>query len=126
MPDEKITITWDQLRTRQVDERVGAMQAMRRNLEYAQLAAPPEPAAPTLKSLWYNTFVYMTIFGLAGGLVAWMCGQALHFKNSARLEAAVMMDGVKDLRRAADAGRITPEEKASMIEQMARDGRRNP
>src|SRR2546426_22169 len=115
MPDEKITITWDQLRTRQGDERVGAMGAMRRNLEYAPPpAAPPDPAAPTLKSLWYTTFVYMTVFGLGGGFVAWICGRALHSRNSARLEAAVMLDGVKDLRRAADAGRITPEEKASM------------
>jgi hypothetical protein len=127
MTDEKITITWEEMRTRQVEQRVSAMQAMRRNREYAQITeAAPEPSAAKFKSLWYNTAVYMTVFGLAGGLLAWICGEALHFKNSARLEAAVMMDGVKDIRRDADAGKITPQERASLIDQLARDGRKNP
>ena len=70
MDDNKITISWDELRTRQVEQRVSAMQAMRRNREYAQVtdAAPEEPRK--FKSLWYNAAVYVTIFGLLGGLFA--------------------------------------------------------
>ena len=57
MDDNKITISWEELRTRQVEQRVSAMQAMRRNREYAQItdAAPEEPRK--FKSLWYTAAV---------------------------------------------------------------------
>src|SRR5688572_151214 len=126
MDENKITISWDELRTRQVEQRVSAMQAMRRNREYAQItdAAPEEPQR--FKSLWYNAAVYMSIFGLLGGLAAWACGTMLHFKNSARLETAELMERVQEIRTAADAGKFTPEERTSYIEEVARAGRKNP
>jgi hypothetical protein len=124
--NEKITISWDELKTRQVDQRVNAMQAMRRNREYAQLTDAPEQAATAMKSLWYNTIVYMTVFGLFGGLLAWGCGALLHFRNSARLEASQLMTAVNEIKTAAAAGRMSEEERATYIEQLARDGRNNP
>ena len=123
----KITINWEDLRTRQVEQRLGQMQAVRRNQEYAAVTdAEREAPATRFKSLWYNTLIYMTVFGLLGGMAAWACGMLLHFKPSARLEAAELMDGVQDIRRASTAGRISPEEKTAMLDQLARDGRRNP
>lgn len=124
--EDKITITWDELRTRQVEQRIDAMQAMRRNREYAQLTDAPEPTAAPLKNLWYNAVVYMSIFGLLGGLLAWTCWTGLHFRPSAQLEASELMKAVKDIRHAADIGKISSVEKAAMLENMAQDGRRNP
>ena len=125
MSDEKITITWEDLRTRQVEQRVSAMHAVKRNREYAQLTdAAPEPTR--LKSLWYNSLVFMAVFGLIGGLIAWTCGEVLHFRNSARLEASELMKDAREIRRDAEIGRISPEERASMLDQLARDGRKNP
>ena len=97
MDDNKITISWDELRTRQVEQRVSAMQAMRRNREYAQVtdAAPEEPRK--FKSLWYNAVVYMTAFGLLGGLLAWTCGTILRFKNSDFVEASVFSHGIEGI-----------------------------
>lgn len=123
--DDKITITWDELKTRTVEQRLSAMQAVRRNREYAQLT-DVAPEASKFQSLWYNTLVYMAVFGLLGGLAAWTCGQLLHFRNSARLESAQLMEMAREVRRAADAGRLSPEERASMLEQLALDGRNNP
>ena len=125
--DGKITISWDELRTRRVEQRLGQMDALKRNREYASLTGAPEPpAAPRLRGLWYNTVVYMSVFGLLGGLLAWGCGALLHFRPSARLEAAELMQAATEIRRAADAARITPHEKTAMLDQLARDGRRNP
>src|SRR6476620_5933328 len=96
----KITISYEDLRTRQVEQRLGQMQAVRRNQEYAALNdAQQEAPATKFKSLWYNTLVYMTVFGLLGGTAAWACGMLLHFKPSARLEAAELMEGVQEIRR---------------------------
>ena len=66
----KISISWDELKTRQVEQRVGAMTAMKRNRDYAQLTDAPEaPAAAPIKNLFYNTVVYMSFFGVVGGLL---------------------------------------------------------
>jgi hypothetical protein len=99
---------------------------MKRNREYAQLTDAPLSTPAKFKTLWYNTIFYMTVFGLFGGLLAWGCGEMLHFKNSARVEASKMLTDSQEIRKLADAGKITPEERASMLEQMALDGRNNP
>ena len=119
----KISISWDELKTRQVEQRIGAMEAVRRNREYAQMTDVPEPAAPApTKNLFYNTVVYMSVFGFLGGLLAWACWTTLHFKGSAREEASKLMEGVAEIRKDA---KLSPNEKALMVEQLARDGRRN-
>src|SRR5215208_5572352 len=118
MSDPKITISWDELKTRQVDQRIGAMNAVKRNREYAQLTDAPEPPAPApIRNLFYNTIVYMTVFGLLGGFLAWGCWTMLHFKGSAREEAARYMNDVKEIR---NDPKLTPDEKAIMVEQVAR------
>ncbi len=111
MDENKITISWDDLRTRKVEQRVSAMQAMRRNREYAQItdAAPEQPKR--LKNLWYNAAVYMSLFGLLGGLAAWGCGTALHFKNSDLADASDAKKRIEEVRVAAAAGKMTAEEK---------------
>ncbi|MEA2710827.1 MAG: hypothetical protein QOF78_3428, partial [Phycisphaerales bacterium] len=124
--DGKITISWDDLRTRAVEQRLGQMQALKRNLEYASLTDAPEAPVQKLKGLWYNTIVYMSVFGLLGGLLAWGFGSMLHFRPSARLEASELMQGVTEVRRAADVHKITADEKTAMLDQLARDGRKNP
>jgi hypothetical protein len=125
--DGKITISWDELRTRKVEQRLDQMMAVRRNREYADLTdAPEQPKIKKLQGLWYNTIVYMSVFGLLGGLLAWGAGETLHFKDSARREVAEMMQGVQQIRNAAEAKKITESEKATYLDELARSGRRNP
>jgi hypothetical protein len=123
---QAITINWDELRTRRVEQRLSAMDAVKRNREYASMTDAPEPQVAQIKNLWYNTVVYMTVFGLVGGLLAWGCGAMLKFKPSARLESSEMMKNVQEVRAAADAGKLTAEEKAIQLAQLAREGRKNP
>jgi hypothetical protein len=121
---DKITISWDELKTRQVEQRVGAMNAVKRNREYAQLTDAPEPAAPApIKNFFYNTVVYMTIFGFLGGFAAWGCWTLLHFKGSVRQEAMAQMERVREIRNDI---KLTPQDKAIIIDGFARDARNNP
>ena len=124
MNDGKITISWDDLKTRQVEQRIGAMNAVKRNREYASLIDAPEPAAPAaMKNFFYNTIVYMTIFGFVGGFLAWGCWTLLHFKGSVREDAARRMQDVQDIR---NDPKLSADEKAIIIADRAREGRRNP
>jgi hypothetical protein len=124
MTEEKITISWDDLKTRQVDQRIGAMNAVKRNRDYASLTDAPEPVAPAaMRNFFYNTIVYMTIFGFVGGFLAWGCWTLLHFKGSVRNEAFAQMERVKEIRQNP---KLTDQEKSIIVEQLARDGRNNP
>src|SRR6476619_2715003 len=90
------------------------------NRDYASMTDAPEPQTAQIKNLWYNTTVYMTIFGLVGGLLAFACGAMLKFKPSAFLESSEMMKSVQEVRAAADAGKLSPAEKAAQLAQLAR------
>src|SRR5438067_2317690 len=59
----KITINWEDLRSRQVEQRLCAMQAVNRNREYAQLTdAAPEP--------WKEFISSVLVFGVSRMLIA--------------------------------------------------------
>src|SRR5205814_251582 len=122
---DRITISWDELNTRKVEQRIGAMQAVNRNREYAQLtdAAPEE--TNSRGSIWYNTLFYMSFFGLLGGLLAWTCGALLHFRPSARLEAAELMNQVNEIHQAERIGKYTSAEAKSALDLIAYSGRNN-
>src|SRR5262249_47318392 len=108
------------------EQRLSAMDAVKRNRDYASMTDAPQMQTAPIRNLWYNTFVYMTIFGLVGGLLAWGCGAMLRFKPSAFLESSEMMKNVQEVRAAADAGTPPPAEKAAQLAQLAREGRNNP
>src|SRR6266545_6377990 len=126
MTTEKITITWDELNTRQVEQRLRQQDAINRNREYAQLTELPEATAPTRTSIWYNAVFHMAFFGLLGGLLAWTCAELLHFKPSTRIEAADLMTQVQEVNRAASAGKLTEAQTNFALSQIARAGRENP
>src|SRR4051812_47431761 len=124
---ERITISWDELNTRKVEQRLGAMQAVNRNLEYARITdAAPEQTRGSRGSIWYNTLFYMSFFGLVGGLLAWTCGTLLHFRPSVRLEAADLMSQVREIRQAEHVGKFTPDEMKMALDFVAHAGRNNP
>ena len=100
MVDEKLSITWDDLKTRRVDNRLREQGAMERNREYAQMQedALPEATAPK-GSLFNNAIFCMTLFGLIGGLLAYgagalavsltpTIGAMFHYDPNAKADAA--------------------------------------
>jgi hypothetical protein len=75
MAKQPINISWDDLNTRKVDQRLREQQAMTRNRAYARMDADNLPVAkPARASLLTNTIFALTAMGLIGGLLAWSCG----------------------------------------------------
>jgi len=88
MPDDKIRISWDDISRPEVDQKVHQQEMVgRAQQHYAEHAgggslapvgsnpyASPQTAPMSLSptSLLYNALVYMSLFGLAGGLIGWM------------------------------------------------------
>lgn len=96
MPDDKLKISWDDLSRPEVDQKVKQQELVNRAQQhYSQgggAFAPVDPSNPyaatqaapvSAQSLWYNSLVYMSVFGFGGGLVAWMV-----------LEAAIVAGGL--------------------------------
>src|SRR5690349_13710460 len=105
---EKITVSWDDLTSRKVDTRLKEQEALARNRAYAQLDADsvtPQPSAKASRgSIFYNSVVYMALFGLVGGLLAWGLGQVLQFKPSQQDEARVLLKEIEDVRTIRERG----------------------
>lgn len=75
MPDQKITISWDEVSSPQVDATVRQQDALVRAQEHYQPHGPPVtpvPIAATARqgttSIWYSPVFYMAFFGLTGAL----------------------------------------------------------
>ena len=90
---EKISVSWDDLSSRKVDTRLKEQEALARNRAYAQLdadAVTPQPSArSTSGNIFYNSAVYMALFGLVGGLLAWGVGQVLVYRSSQHADAII-------------------------------------
>src|SRR4051794_40717248 len=107
MPAEKLSISWDELNTRQVEQKLRQNDAMERNRQYAQIDAPPEEDVQAKPSIWYNTIFYMSVFGLLGGVLAWGCGELLHLRPGPRVEAIELLNQIQDINRAVLNGKLT-------------------
>lgn len=123
----KIEITWDELKSRKVDNRLKEQQAMARNRAYAAVDASSLGARTTNRAsgLLYNALFYMTVFGLAGGLLAAGLAALLQFHSSAPEEASTLMREMHDLVAARDTGQFSDQQVREAIRQLEAEGRDN-
>src|SRR5687767_13336482 len=97
---EKISLSWDDLTTRRVDARLKEQAALARNRAYAALNADsvtPQEAAPR-PGRWnflYHAPVYMALFGLLGGVLAWGAGRLLEFEPASRADAVKLLNEIE-------------------------------
>src|SRR5438309_1954274 len=95
MGKEPITISWDELKARKVDQRVKEQQAIGRNRAYAQLRADALPeATPARVSLLNSTLFCLVVLGVIGGTLAWTCGLLVHLKSGEQ-QAAELVQGIR-------------------------------
>jgi len=130
---EKITVSWDDLNTRKVETRLKEQAALARNRAYAKLEADqvtPQPSASASSragTVFYNAAVYMTVFGLLGGLLAWVVAQVVTFKPSPKEEAIRLLKEIDQVRTIRERGRdMSDAEIGATIAQLKLIGRRNP
>jgi hypothetical protein len=126
MSKEPLTISWDELNTRKVDQRLREQQALTRNRAYARLDADNLPvAAPRRQSLLNNATFWMAALGLLGGLLAWGCG-FLPQMRTAEQQAAELYDGIQRMEVQRAAGVITDAEAGESIAAQRSMGQANP
>lgn len=125
MAKEPLTISWDELKTRKVDQRLREQQAMTRNRAYAKLDAENLPlATPRRRSLRNSTTFCMAALGLLGGLLAW-CGFLVQIQP-AEQQAVELYDGVQRIQIQRSAHVITDMQADPSIAALRTMGQGNP
>ena len=73
MAVEKITISFDDLHSEDVEQKLERAEALEKAHQHYldQQAAAPRAVAAGKSRFWYNAVVYMALFGILGGLLAW-------------------------------------------------------
>lgn len=126
MPDEPISISWDDLKTRKVEQRVKEQQAVARNRAYAQLHADDLPiATPSRASLLNSTLFCLTVLGILGGALAWAGGLLVHLTTPEQ-QAAELMQGIRRIQMQQHEGAIAPDIAGRSIALLRAQGKRNP
>lgn len=125
---DKITVSYEDLNTRKVEQRLKEQDALARNRVYAamdeSMVTPADAAGPgTLQTLWRNTIFALALFGLIGGLLAWGLGTLLEFKADLRQDSAERIAGVKQLIKVSEEGRLTPEQARGAVDGAIENGR---
>ncbi len=83
MPRDRMTISWDDLKSENVEKKIQQQQAIsqaREHYESAQIVNAPS-RKPRLTFI-YNTIFYMSLFGALGGLFGWAFGIMLYRPNA--------------------------------------------
>jgi hypothetical protein len=126
MAKEPLTISWDELNTRKVDQRLREQQALTRNRAYARLQPDDLPVAqPGRVSLLNSTTFCMAALGLVGGLLAWGCG-FLVLIRPAELQAVELMEAIQRYQIQRGAGVLTPTEADAAVTLLRAEGESNP
>ncbi|HZL38135.1 MAG TPA: FHA domain-containing protein [Tepidisphaeraceae bacterium] len=141
MSDNKITINWDDLQTRRVDNRLREQQAMDRNRSYAQMRddALPTACASPRGSIWNNAIFTMAFFGLLGGLLAWgtsllvqsdsikpRLGALLHYDPNARQESAKLIAEMQNIEMGHETGHFDTGQMNAALDDLRATGSNNP
>ena len=120
-----VSITWDDLGSRKVEQRLREQQAMSRNRAYATLDSTQVAAdAPTRVSLLNNTMFCMTVLGLLGGVLAWGCGFLTHLRSSEQ-QAIDLMQGIHRLEYQRDEHQLTADDAEKTIAIVSRQAQSN-
>jgi hypothetical protein len=126
MAKEPLTISWDELNTRKVDQRLREQQALTRNRAYAKLRADDLPVAkPAHGSLLNSTTFCMAALGLVGGLLAWGCGFLIQIKP-AEAKAMELIKGIEQIKYQHENGALQQTEVDASIAMQRAEGESNP
>lgn len=142
MADDKIKISWDEVQSPQVNLRIKQQQMLERAQEhYQQQAAqnssyaapigtttPVMPHAPAQgASIWYNSVLYMAVFGIVGGLAAWISGEIVMLAvPNKQEELFAAMARIQAIADSVTRGEITQTQGESAVAQIERKYQDNP
>lgn len=89
MSDGKIRVSWEEMNSPEVDLKIKQQEMLGRAQDHQrQQGPPPLPGKRQGGSLLRNAIVYMALFGLVGGILAWFLGEMAMVVFPDRREAA--------------------------------------
>jgi hypothetical protein len=132
MVREKLTVTWDDVNSPDVDARLREQESKSREEAFTSPALSMN--AQQLKtqqrtSIWYNTVFAMAFFGCVGGLLAWAAGELIQLKPMVRTQYLAQLgdaqekwEAVEAVQRRFNAGiidRIRAQAEVNLLQQAA-------
>ena len=126
---QPMQITWDDLAHEKVDEKLKQHDALietRAHYDQAKINAPIAAPRKPVFGFLYNTLVYMTAFGLIGGVLGWGFGILMHLRPNLQAESKELVEGYEKLQREFAIGRWTPTEYEKQKRVMRVQGKTNP
>jgi len=122
---EKIQVSYDEVNSLNVDAKLKRGEALTRAETHYQQQTN-EPAAKARGNFFYNTIVYMAIFGFAGGMLAWFVCEIEHRMLTTDLdEFRHIMVEVSELYELHSRGEISTVELVQEEERIERRYRNN-
>lgn len=128
---DKLHISWDEVQSADVDQKLVRQNAAARTTEHYRQQIAPTMASMTgrggRQSIWYNTLLYMTVFGLIGGVIAWAASELVHRKVHTDIEQFqdFLVEGSK-LFEQANKGEISMTVAEKGIEDLKKKFHGNP
>jgi hypothetical protein len=129
---EKLTVSWDDVNSPDVDARLREQESKSREDAFTSPALSMN--ASQLKtqqrtSIWYNTVFAMAFFGCLGGLLAWGAGELIQLKPMVRAQYLAQLGDAQEkweailaVQRRFDAGiidRVRAQAEVNLLQQAA-------
>ncbi|HEX3355364.1 MAG TPA: FHA domain-containing protein [Tepidisphaeraceae bacterium] len=121
MPRDRMSISWDDLKSESVEKKLQQQDAIsqaREHYDSAQIAA-----APTRKPRFtfiYNTVFYMGLFGALGGLLGWGFGILFNLRPNPQQEARTLIAAYEQIEQQ----RADKLAEVDMVERQAPDNKK--
>src|SRR5215203_3860846 len=90
MQKAKLTVSWDDVNSSEVDAKLKEQASKSREDAFTPPALKmgySELKAQQRTNIWYNTVFTMAVFGLLGGLLAWGAGELITLKPATLADA---------------------------------------
>ena len=127
MSRERMTISWDELKSEKVEKKLQQQQAIADARDhYDRAQVPTAPARPPRFQFIYNTLFYMTVFGAIGGLLGWTFGIMLHLRPNNKLLAREYIAQYQEIQRDVESGKLDEKEMAQAVRSLKREAGENP
>ncbi|MBV8780159.1 MAG: hypothetical protein JO353_02070, partial [Phycisphaerae bacterium] len=124
MPAEKLTVSWDEISSPRVDDRLKLLDTAAAAVNHR--APDTSVATPETGSLIYNTIFYMSIFGLLGGLLGWGISAGLNFRAGAEQEAREALENRHQIEAVIANGDLSAEQGKGALEVVDQENAENP
>ncbi len=109
MEREPLKISWDDLQSPQVEDRLreqSTVKSTKDHYEKANVVAPTFAPPSWMQKLVLNAMFYLAVFGTVGALAGWWVGELLNFRPDRQDEARQLIYDYESLNRKQAIGRI--------------------